>query len=124
MSKLLKKILAPQGTLPNPADQIIELGSGYAVIVDTDDYEKLSGHRWFAKRSAHCIYAVRKVISGGKEHLIRMHREIIHAPQGFDVHHKNRNTLDNRKSNLEITSPEQHKIYHKFSIVKTYQQPI
>lgn len=116
MSKLLKKILAPQGTLPNPEDRLIELGSGHAVIIDADDYEKLSGHRWFAKKSAHCVYAVRKIVSGGREHLIRMHRVIVNCPGGFEVHHKNHNTLDNRKSNLEITSPENHKNYHRFSI--------
>ena len=124
MSKLLKKIIAPQGTLPNPTDQVIELGSGLAVIIDADDYEKISGHRWFAKHSAHCVYAVRKIVSGGKEHLIRMHREIVNCPAGFEVHHKNKNTLDNRKENLEITSPENHKIIHKFSIDNSDNQPI
>ena len=119
MSKLLKKILAPQGTLPNPEDSVIELGSGYAVIVDAEDFDELSKHRWFAKKSANCIYAVRKVISGGKEHLVRMHRVIAKTPAGFETHHKNRNTLDNRKINLENSSPENHKIIHKFSIDNT-----
>ncbi len=116
MSKLLKKILAPQGTLPDPNDRVIELGSGHAVIVNDDCYEWLSQYRWFAKKSAHCVYAVRKVISGGREHLIRMHREIARCPQGFETHHKNRNTLDNRKINLENSTPENHKNIHKFSI--------
>ncbi|MBA7543667.1 hypothetical protein ES705_36004 [subsurface metagenome] len=124
MSKLLKKILAPQGTLPDPEDSVIEIGSGYAVIVDTEDFERLSAHRWFAKRSAHNIYAVRKVVSGGHEHLIRMHREIVNCPGGFIVHHKNHNTLDNRKVNLEICTPENHKYLNRITVDNNDIPPI
>ena len=124
MSKLKKKILAPQGTLPNPEDCVIELGSGYAAIVDSDDFEELSKYRWFAKKSANCIYAVRRVVAGGKAHLIRMHRVIAKTPAGFETHHKNRNSLDNRKINLDNASPENHKNFHKFSVDNSDNSPI
>jgi len=43
-----------------------------------------------------------------------MHRQIMHTPKGFIVHHKNRRTLDNRKQNLINLTDEQHKEVHKY----------
>ena len=41
-----------------------------------------------------------------------MHREIMNCPPGYEVHHLNHNTLDNRKSNLKIVTRDQHCIIH------------
>jgi len=38
-----------------------------------------------------------------------MHRIIADAPKGFEVHHKNGCTLDNRKLNLQILTPAAHR---------------
>jgi len=76
----------------------IELFGGKITIVDEDDYERLSKYSW------HCIqgkYAARDVWRHNKRKLhIRMHREIMGFPEGLDVDHINRDTLDNRKENL------------------------
>lgn len=37
-----------------------------------------------------------------------MHREVLSAPRGVHVHHKNGNGLDNRRANLEIVTPTTH----------------
>lgn len=37
-----------------------------------------------------------------------LHRILTNAPAGLHVHHKNRNTLDNRKQNLEVITPKEH----------------
>jgi hypothetical protein len=41
-----------------------------------------------------------------------MHREIMHAPDGMVVDHKNRNGIDNRPDNLRVCTPAQNE-YNK-----------
>lgn len=95
---------------------IIDLGNGNLCRLDPEDYHRLKGYRWFAKRSNSCLYAVRKVRRGGREILIRMHREIVAAPPDMDVHHKHGNSLDNRRSELLMCTPRQHKHIHRHMI--------
>lgn len=76
----------------------IQLVSGATTIVDDDDYEVLSRHRWYLCQG----YVVR----GVKGRQVRMHRHIMGDPDMF-VDHKNRNKLDNRKENLRLCTPSQ-----------------
>jgi hypothetical protein len=41
-----------------------------------------------------------------------MHRQIINAGPELVVHHKNHNTLDNRRANLILATPQIHKWFH------------
>lgn len=91
----------------------IPLGKGFFAIVDVDDYEWLSRFRWFAKRSNSGWYAVRKTRFRGREHLVRMHREITGCPHDKVPHHLNHKTLDNRKCNLVCLYPYEHKLAEK-----------
>jgi len=79
-------------------------------IIDDEDWPMLKQYHWRAVWSARKIYAVARDIANGVTRYIRMHRLIMNCPQGQVVHHKNRNTLDNRKCNLEILSPEEHRM--------------
>ena len=81
-------------------------------IVDIADYEWLSKYRWKLKRSNYCSYAVRTVRRGANEHEIKMHREIARPAPGMQVHHENRNGLDNRRGNLAIIHPHDHQQIH------------
>ena len=81
-------------------------------LVDSEDYKYLMQFHWQAKKSKVCWYAVRKLTIHGKTHYIKMHREITRAPPGTHVHHKNHNSLDNRRSNLYVCSPTDHKLLH------------
>lgn len=82
----------------------IPLTKGYVTIVDDEDYERLSQRNWHVTITQQCIpYAVRKNSRReGQRRNIPMHREIMDAPQGMDVDHINRDSLDNRKCNLRI----------------------
>jgi len=42
-----------------------------------------------------------------------MHRLVAHTPKGMVTHHRNRNTLDNRRANLINLSPKQHHALHQ-----------
>jgi len=83
-----------------------------AAMVDLDDYDNLNQYRWFIIKQHGLPYAARKVTTNGKVYWVRMHRQIMHTPTGQIVHHKNRRTLDNRKSNLRNVTDEYHQQIH------------
>ncbi|TXH58878.1 MAG: HNH endonuclease [Desulfurellales bacterium] len=83
----------------------IQLTKGFTTIVDDDDYEWLSQWQWHAHQSRRDWYACRsQAVDGGGQITVRMHRLILGAPDGMVVDHINRNSLDNRRSNLRIAT--------------------
>lgn len=77
----------------------IPLTQGKVAIVDDDDFERLSHHKWhislkgYARRSLH-----------NPERKEYMHRVVIGASEDENVDHINRDRLDNRKCNLRLCS--------------------
>jgi hypothetical protein len=90
---------------PNDQIRYIPLTRGLHAIVDADDYEALSRHKWSVQpsRTGTTFYAKRTCHG----RLVLMHREIIKAPQGTFVDHINGNGLDNRRCNLRLCTPRQ-----------------
>src|SRR3954471_10677466 len=77
----------------------IKLTQGKFSLVSKGDFARINKHKW-------CIsagYAVRNS-TGKPRRLLLMHREILGAPVGAQVDHKNRNKLDNRRCNLRIAT--------------------
>lgn len=83
----------------------ISLTQEKVALVDDEDYEELSKHKWYAIKQAKRYYAVRKLNS--KSETIRMHREILKSPPGFETDHANHNGLDNQRNNLRISTHAQ-----------------
>ncbi len=92
---------------------LIPLTHGMVAIVDLDDFERLKKYTWHARKSFARWYAMRRVVSNGREHWIRMHREIMHTPHDQITHHKKHRTMDNRKSMLENMTQKDHKFLHE-----------
>ncbi|MFZ2146955.1 MAG: HNH endonuclease signature motif containing protein [Sedimentisphaerales bacterium] len=88
----------------------IPLTQNLWAIVDITDYEELSKHKWFAKKTTiktytyGSYYAARSKKVDGKVKTIYMHREITNCPDDKEVDHINRNTLDNRRENLRVST--------------------
>ena len=78
-------------------------------LVDDEDYEFLSTHKWNFNR-----YAIRAVNKNGKWSTLRMHKEILRKHhllrEGYEIDHINRNKLDNRKSNLRLATRSENKL--------------
>src|SRR3990167_5189242 len=84
---------------------------GYFAIVDDEDFEKVNGLSWTVLIGQTGIkYAVHKP---RYKSFIYLHRLVMNAPSGIIVDHKNRNGLDNRKSNLRLCNYSENAINSK-----------
>lgn len=87
----------------------IPLTQGKFALVDDKDYEWLMQWKWcYAKgKTSSCVQRKEWPMTSCKHRTIRMHRLIMDAPKGMQVDHINHNTLDNRRCNLRIVTPQQ-----------------
>jgi hypothetical protein len=77
------------------------LGKGLYTIVDDGDYQHLAKWKWFVGYRG---YVYRSGSEGGLKRNISMHRLIAATPRGSLTDHRNRNKLDNRRSNLRTST--------------------
>lgn len=70
----------------------IPLTQGKFALVDDELFDYLNQWKWYYKEG----YAARTLKT------IRMHRVIMNAPIGVEVDHRNRNKLDNQRTNLRL----------------------
>lgn len=101
-------IIKQSKSFPEGALAQVTLGKGFFAIVDPEDLPWLNKYHWFARKSKCRWYAMRKFVVDGKEYVMRMHVQLTGCPKSMQVHHINGNTLDNRKSNLEVIEPKVH----------------
>ena len=88
----------------------IYLGDGEFTILDPKDYYLYSRFKWSVAGHDGKFYAIRGIKTGRKEmKLERLHRQIINAPDGLLVDHKNGNSLDNRRENLRLATSSQNR---------------
>lgn len=80
----------------------IPLTQGKVALVDDEDFEELSKYNWHNAGRYAVRHTSRKSPGGRKT--VFMHRQIMNAPSGKQVDHKNGNRYDNRKSNLRFST--------------------
>lgn len=87
----------------------IPLTKGHETEVDDEDYEFLNQWQWTADvRSDGRAYARRQERVNGQRKTFTMHRMILKLPEKFGgVDHKDRNSLNNQKSNLRMANDHQ-----------------
>lgn len=83
--------------------KLIPLTRGQSAIVDDDDFDRISAHRWYAKwdSGTHSYYAVRASKTRPR-YAIWMHREVVSAFPGDRVRRVSGDTLDCRRGGLEV----------------------
>lgn len=87
--------------------KLISLTQGKHAIIDDDDFEIVSKHKWqsWTSKEFNSFYAISsKRINNTKITNIKMHRLIVGVigVEGVYIDHINGNGLDNRRSNLRI----------------------
>jgi hypothetical protein len=87
-------------------EAVIELTQGKVSIVGVEDFEQLSKHKWYFHKNGYAVRN-RKKSDGPGSRCIRMHREILRAPDDLLVDHINGDKLDNRRSNIRLATKSQ-----------------
>lgn len=100
---------------------ILHKRKGIKAIVDDDTYEEISKYKWYIEHGKEPAkpYAIRSSMIKGKQHHVRLHRQIMGLSKGdgVKVDHINGDSLDNRKSNLRIaTSAQNSQNARKYSV--------
>ena len=79
----------------------ILLTQNKVALVDDEYFERINQYKWYAQKNSRSDvwYAARQIYIGrGKQKTITMHREIMNAPKGVQIDHRNGNGLGNQKA--------------------------
>jgi hypothetical protein len=98
----------PNSTIHKNGYAFIKLTYGKWAIMDEIDYPLVKDFRWFTKHSHGNYYALAnppRRLGIGK--IIRMHRLIMGLSSNLQIDHRNRQGLDNRRSNLRLATHAQ-----------------
>lgn len=103
-----------------PKTITIPLGRGKEALIDEDDWPLVSAYRWRphrAQKSPELWYA-RAIVPGTSGNVrVLLHRVVMSAPPGIDVHHKNIDGLDCRRGNLRMLTRSEHSSVHRDRII-------
>ena len=86
--------------------------NGVAVLIDTEDAERLRDYTW-------CISGNGYAMSRTKGPAVIMHRMITNADADMYVDHINGNILDNRKENLRVCKKQENEFNQKIRVDNT-----
>lgn len=83
----------------------IPLTQGKVALVDDKDYQRLSVHSWHTWRSTSGVFYARRTTKNPSRVTILMHQEVIGKPEaGLEIDHKDRDGLNNQRSNLRFVT--------------------
>jgi len=82
----------------------ILLANGFVALIDDQDYDVISKHRWSLNSDGYARCAVRDPDRPGKQMQLKMHRAVMGLSRGdrLEVDHIDGNKLNNQRANLRI----------------------
>lgn len=83
---------------------LVTLTKGYTAVIDIADAALVEGVNWCAAVTPYTTYVKRCVRLGGRNVTVILHRILINPPQGMEVDHIDGDGLNNRRSNLRLTT--------------------
>jgi hypothetical protein len=118
--------------------QTIPLTRDLVTLVDDEDYDLVMQWRWQAQPHYRTgrTYARRvEEDAAGTRHTVLLHRFLMSPPEGMQVDHINRDSLDNRRSNLRLCTPSENArnnrsrrrykgVYHQNNHTRPFQAKI
>lgn len=93
---------------------LIRLTRGKIALISPADAPFICCNRWFAVKASADWYAARDIKIKGRQFRIYMHRFLLGCVGKEQGHHKNQNTLDNQRENLEKCSQSTNLSYRKW----------
>lgn len=90
----------------------VPLGNGMTALIDEADLDVVSQYTWYAAKYFRSWYARTTFTRKGVRHTLSMHRLVAKTPAGQVCHHRNRNSLDNRRTNLLNLAKKEHQMLH------------
>lgn len=90
----------------------IKLDDEHTAIIDRIFIPFLQQYKWIAVKSGRSWYARLNQTRDGRQFSISMHRLIANTPEDMVCHHRNRNSLDNRRANLVNLTKTEHEALH------------
>lgn len=107
---------------PTPPTIQLPLNDGFSVIIDLVDINLVLKYKWRVVKYQRSYYARSNFLQNGKTHSVSMHRLLGQTKAAQICHHRNRNTLDNRRSNLlNLTKKEHHFLHLNDTLIIKYR---
>jgi len=97
----------------------IPLTKNQVALVDDEDLPLISEYKWHTHKSNGGLYASTNPGRAGQRRFVLMHRLIMGAPKGLQVHHADHNGLNNQKSNLSLATNAENVRHQKLSSKST-----
>lgn len=91
----------------------VPLTKGYEAVVDAADLPLIANFSWRALVKPNTVYAVCKDRNGPRPRMVLMHRRISGAAEAVEIDHRDKNGLNNRRSNLRDATHEQNSYNRK-----------
>jgi hypothetical protein len=87
----------------------ITLTQGKVALIDDEDYALVSQHKWYAVMflSGNWYAATNTSQKLGKRKILYMHRLIMEAKFGQEIDHKDGDSLNNKRENLQFCTRKQ-----------------